>query len=150
VRDAVVRDYTAAERRRLFVEAGNRWRAELQSRVASGMTLEAAASAMGTPKLEVVSYPAFPRRQPPEKIEPAVLSALEQTPTGAISGFIPTGTKGLLVNVVSRKEPAVDESAPEYIAAREQLALRAASLGQNLVLAGLVERELGKTTDTER
>jgi peptidyl-prolyl cis-trans isomerase D len=149
VRDAVVRDYTSAERRRLFVDAGNRWRAELQSRVASGMTLEAAAAAMGAPKLEVVNYPAFPRRQPPENVEPAVLSALEQTPTGGISGFIPTGTKGLLVNVISRKEPAVDESTPEYTAAREQLALRAASLGQNLVLAGLVERELGKTADIE-
>ncbi|HUG09941.1 MAG TPA: hypothetical protein VMM36_02955 [Opitutaceae bacterium] len=150
VRDAVVGDFTAAERRRLFVEAGNRWRADLQARVSSGMTLEAAVAAMGTPKLEVVNYPAFPRRQPPEAIEPAVLSALEQTPAGQISGFIATGPKGLLVNVVSRTEPAVDESAPEFTAAREQLALRAASLGQNLVLAGLVERELSKSTDIER
>jgi peptidyl-prolyl cis-trans isomerase D len=145
VRDAVVRDFTAAERRRMFVEAGSRWRADLAARVSAGQTLEAAAAAMGTPKFEVMSYPTFARQNPPEGIEPAALSALEQTTVGSLSGFIPTGQKGVLVHVVARKEPSIDENSPEYAMARTQLARLSASLGQNVVLSALVERELGKS-----
>jgi peptidyl-prolyl cis-trans isomerase D len=150
VRDAVVRDFTAAERRRMFVEAGRQWRDALAARMASGQSLEAAAAAMGTPKFEVVGYPAFSRRTPPEGIAPAALSALEQTGVGELSGFIPTGEKGILVHVAARKEPAIDENSPEYAAARTQLARLSANLGQNVVLSALVERELGKFADLDR
>lgn len=149
VRDAVVRDFTAAERSRMFAEAGRRWREDLAARVAAGQTLEAAAAAMGTPKFQVVGYPAFARQTPPEGIEPAALSALEQTAVGELSGFTRSGQKGIVVHVAARKEPAVDENSPEFTMARTQLARLSANLGQNVVLSALVERELGKSADLE-
>lgn len=149
VRDAVVADFKQAERNRLFVEAGARWRSELQAKMASGMTLEAAAASMTSPKFEVTSYESFTRRNPPEKIDGAVLNALDQNPVGSLSGMISTGSKGLFVHVASRKEPQVDDSSPEYQTAREQLARLSSGLGQNLVLAELVERELAKTSEGE-
>jgi len=150
VRDSVVRDFTLVERRKQFVESGAMWRSELQAKVASGMTLEAAAASFAKPKFEVTVYPAFSRRQPPEKIDPAVLSTIDQTPVGGISGFIPTAQKGLLVHVVSKKAPVVDESSPDYSGAREQLGRMTASLTQNLVLSELVQRELSKTEPADR
>lgn len=148
VRDAVVADFKDSERARMFAEAGARWREELQAKIAGGMSLQAATASMTSPKFEVVSHPAFTLRNPPEKVDGAVLNALDQTAVGSVSGLIRSGTKGLFVNVVSRREPPVDDASPEYQAAREQLSRLAAGLGQNLVLAELVERELSRTAES--
>lgn len=150
VRDAVVRDFTNVERRRMFVEAGAKWRAALQAKISSGMTLEAAAASLASPKFEVVNYGPFTRRKPPEKIEPTVLAALDQTPVGQLSGFTTSGQKGLLVDVVAKKELAVDDSSPEFAAARDQLARISANVSQTLILSELVKSELDKTSDLDR
>lgn len=150
VREAVVRDYTTLERRKRFVEAGAKWRAELQSKIAGGMTLQAAAATFAAPKFEVTSFAAFPRRQPPENFDASALAALENTSAGEVSGFIPTGQKGLLVHVVSKKAPEVDESSAEFANAQQQISRMTANLTQNLVLAELVERELQKSEPSDR
>jgi peptidyl-prolyl cis-trans isomerase D len=141
VRERVVADFKENERRKQFVELGRTLRSQLEARVRAGDAFEKAAAGV-QPSLEVKTWPAFARRQPPKEIEPAALAALERLDQGQVSDMLIAQEKGLFVYVKERKLPDLAETNPQYAAMRAQLTQMTAFLSQRLCLAELVAREL--------
>lgn len=151
VRERALAEYKENDRRRRFVEFGRTTRTQIEARLKSGDSFDKAAAADAQLKLDVKSYPAFIRRQPPKDIEPAVLSALERLQSGQVSDMVLAEDKGFFVYVKEKKLPDMAETSPQYAATRAQLAQLEAGLDQSLALSEIVSRELKRSApDTGR
>lgn len=145
VRDAVLAKYVANERRKQFSESGRQWKSTLDAKLAAGTAFDAAVAALpGAPKTEVKTPAAFTRRQPPEGVNPTVLSAIETMRTGEVSAFVTAAGdegNGYFVQVVARQEPPIDPVAAEFVNLRKSLAAQNASAYQTSLLRSLIEAE---------
>ena len=140
VREKVLADYRATEKRRLFIERGNALKAKLQA--AGSATAFAAAAA--AEKLEVKSHASFSLRQPPQDVPQPALAALGSLEAGQVSDLIGLGDKGLLVYVQEKKLPDLSPANPRYAEVQTQLMSYTASSNENSYLGQLVEAELAR------
>jgi peptidyl-prolyl cis-trans isomerase D len=140
VRERVLADYRATEKRRLFIERGNVLKAQLQ---AAGSPAAFAAAAAAE-KLEVKTHANFTLRQPPQDLPQPALASLASLEAGQVSDLIGLGDKGLLVYVQEKKLPDLSPANPRYAEVQNQLMAFAASSNENAVLGALVEQELAK------
>lgn len=146
VRAKVASDYAEDQKRKRFVEAGRAARAQIESLVRSGKSLEQAVAApVGGLAFTAQAVPAFTLREPPATLEPAVFGALESLDQGGVSEMITTGPKGILVHVASKTLPPTDEFNPRYVETRAQIAAFVGSRNAGDYLNELVEKELAKT-----
>ena len=136
VKDRVLADYRAEEKRRLFIERGAALKARLQ---AAGTGFATAAEAE---KLPVKSYANFSLRQPPQDMPPAVFAALGSLASGQVSDLIPSNDKGILVYAQEKKLPDLSPANPRYAEVQTQLMAFAASSSENSYLGQLVAQEM--------
>ena len=146
VRTQVAADYAENEKRKRFVEAGRAARAQIESLVRGGKSLEqAVANGLAGLSFTVQNTPAFTLREPPQTLEPAVFGALESLEKGGVSEMISTGAQGLIVHVADKVLPATDESNPRFVETRGQIAAFIGSRNAGDYLNELVEKELAKS-----
>lgn len=146
VRAQVAADYAEDQKRKRFVESGRAARAQVESLVRAGKSLEQALAApVGGLSFTVQSIPAFTLREPPATLEPAVFGALESLDQGSLSEMITTGSKGILVHVAGKALPPTDESNPRFVETRSQIAAFVGSRTAGDYLNEMVEKELAKT-----
>lgn len=148
VREKVAADYTEGEKRKRFVELGRTLRTTLESRLKAGDTFEkavaAAASANGL-KIDAKMIPAFTRRQPPQDIDYSIFGALPRLNKGSVSDMIVTKDQGLIVYAADKVSPDLNETSPQYAAARAQIAMASARIGVSSYLNEVITAELKKS-----
>lgn len=143
VRAKVVADATEAEKRRRFIDLGQRISAALQHGIKDGQTFErAAAAAPGGVKLEVKSFPPFTLRSQPPDLDPTVSAVLDHLAKGAVSDMQATPDKGIFVYAADKKVPALDPSNPRVAQVWRQLSLGYAQTESVGILSGISEAEV--------
>lgn len=146
VRDKVAADWTEGEKRRRFVELGKTIKAQLETRLKAGDTMEkAAADAAKTAavKIEAKTLPAFTLRTRPQDIDYSIFAALDRLEKGQVSDM--SVDKGLFVYAIDKKAPDLTETNPQFITTRNQIASYTARMGSGAYIGELVEQELKKS-----
>ncbi len=149
VREKALADYQAAEKRRLFNEAGRKLRETVAAALASGKSfadsLNAAASDAGL-KVEIKTPAAFTLTQPPQDLNYSAFQALSTLGQGQVSDFIPSGENtALLVHAVKKEVPAFDPTSPAAKEVKGQMAPVLAERNARSILAALAQAELAKS-----
>ncbi len=148
VRDQVIADYRASEKRRLSVELGRTVRDALRTRLAAGESFEqavGAASVAAGVAIEVGTYEPFTRRTPPANVEQAALGSLDSLNEGDVADMVISDDQGLLVYVQTKTPPDLTEANPRYALMRDQVAQFTASQNANDYLGEMVQTELART-----
>lgn len=147
IRAKVAADYTDNEKRKRFVEVGRTIRSTIENRLKAGDKFEAAvaaaASATST-KLDVKTLAPFTRRTPPPDADSSVMGTLDRLDKGRVSDMI-VKEQGILVYVIDKKLPDLNESGPAFVTMRAQLAAVNSRIGASSYLGQLVEQELKKS-----
>ena len=147
VRDQVLADFVDAEKSRALMQNAPAWKAALDAKLAAGVKLEdALASLLGAPKAEVKNFGPFTLRQPPEGISRTIGENLERLPASGVSDLLRDDKKAYFVQVVERKAPAIDPSAPEYAQVAAAAAASSANTARSSALGELVEAELQRSS----
>ncbi len=149
VRDRVLADYQAAERRRLFNEAGRQLRASVASALAAGKpfadAVADAAKAAGL-QAEVKKTEPFTLMNPPQDVDFTVLRSLESLDQGELGEFMPArADSGVLVQALVKDTPAFDPASPAAAEVKAQMAPILAARNAQGMLSALVEAELSKS-----
>ena len=148
VRADVLAAYTANEKAAALHRSGEAWKTSLEAKLAAGTKFDAAiASLAGAPKSEIKEFGPFSRIQPARDIPPAVFGALDQLAASNVSSLLidRNGKDAYIVQVVSRKLPAVDSASPEYATLATDLSANIANIGRAITLNELVRAELART-----
>ncbi|MEO6006090.1 MAG: peptidyl-prolyl cis-trans isomerase [Opitutus sp.] len=152
VREKVAADYVEGEKRKQFVEIGRKVRSTIEARLKAGDAFDkavaAAASAVSV-KIDAKSLAPFTRRQPPQDIDYSVFGALQRLEKGAVSDMIIAKDHGLLVYAADKKLPDMNESSPEYTAARIQIAMASGRVAAGAYLNDVISAELKKSEPPE-
>jgi peptidyl-prolyl cis-trans isomerase D len=145
VKAQVSTDYAEGERRKKFIELGRKVKADLETRLKAGATLEQAAPAAGQTHgltLTAKALPAFDLRSRPQDVDFAVLGTLERLQKGQLSDMVFSGEQGLFVYAVDQQAPETTEANPRFAETRAQIAGFTSRIGGSSALAELVEKEL--------
>jgi peptidyl-prolyl cis-trans isomerase D len=145
VKAQVSTDYAEGERRKKFIELGRKVKADLETRLKAGATLEQAAPAAGQTHgltLTAKALPAFDLRSRPQDVDFAVLGTLERLQKGQLSDMVFSGEQGLFVYAVDQQAPDTTEANPRFAETRAQIAGFTSRIGGSSALAELVEKEL--------
>ncbi len=146
IRAKVVADATDNQKRIRFAEFGRALKAGIERRLKGGETFEkAAAESAGSVKVDVKSYPPFNLRAQPKEIDPTVFQSVEGLEKGGVSDMEATADKGIIVYVVDKKAPAVDESNPRYAQIKAQLAASFARADETSIMREVVDNELKRS-----
>ncbi len=145
VREAVAADYAANERRKRFMELAAAAKAQLEARLKAGDTLEQAAAANTSLKLEVKTLEPFSRRTRAPGVDEAVLSTLGRLEKGQLSDLRLVGEKGIFVYVIDKKAPDTTEANPMFANERAEYAAMSGRFAGNAYLNEIVERELKRS-----
>ena len=150
VHDTVLADYKAAEKHRLFNEAGRKLQTDVAAAVAAGKpfadAVTAAATAAGLKATVKTPAPFTLSGQFPQDMDYSALQALQTLAKGKVSNFLPSGdTAGTLVYAIDQKVPPVDTTAPAYVEMRTRLASNLAQSNAQSIIAAAVEAELAKS-----
>ncbi len=149
VRERVLADYQAAERRRLVTEAGRAFRASVAGSLSAGKAFADAVTeaARATGLQANVKKPApFTLMDPPQDVDFSALRALEGLEQGELSEFLPSrGESGVLVQALAREVPPFDPASPEAAEVKAQMAPILATRNAQSMLAALVEAELARS-----
>jgi peptidyl-prolyl cis-trans isomerase D len=151
VRAKVAADYTEGEKRKRFVELGRTLRTQIQDSLKAGAKFEdavAQAATAGGVKIEGKLFPAFTLRQPPHDLDYAVFGTLDRLSKGGVSDMVLAQDKGVLVYAADKKLPDMNETSPEYVAARAQIANVNARIDSGAYINELVQQELKKSEPT--
>lgn len=150
VREKVHADYQAAEKRRLFNEAGAKLHAAATVALAIGKpfadAITSAATAAGL-KAEVKTPAPFTLAgQPPTDLDRSALMSLSTLSKGKVGDFLPSGeAKGSIVYVIDQQLPATDASSPAYVEMRDRLAENLAQTDAQALIAQVVAAEMAKS-----
>ncbi len=150
VRDRVLADYQAAEKRRLFSEAGRALQTAASAAVESGApfetAVESAAEQAGLRASVNTPSPFSLSGNFPQDLDYAVLSNLESLAKGRVSDFLPVGeNSGRLVYVIEQQIPELDPASTDYIRTRDEFAANISQANAAALLSGVVENELAKS-----
>lgn len=146
VRERVAADYTASEKRRLFIDRGNTLKAQLQAAAKTGNGF---ADVAAKENLEVKSYANFTLREPPQDMPQPAVSALMRLPAGQVSDLVAAQDKGYFVFAQAKKEPDLTAANPRYAEIQSQYSAFIAASTENSILAEMVDAELKKLGDTD-
>ncbi|MBC8011314.1 MAG: peptidyl-prolyl cis-trans isomerase, partial [Burkholderiales bacterium] len=157
VKTTALADYQAAEKRRLFNEAGRKLQETVAASLATGKSFADAANQAATAaglKVEIKTPAPFSLSgQFPQDMDYTAMQALQTLSKGKVSDFLPSGeAAGVLVYALDQKLPATDPTSPAYIEMRDRLATSLGQSNAQSLVSALVESELAKTapaTDTE-
>ncbi|HVU36560.1 MAG TPA: peptidyl-prolyl cis-trans isomerase [Opitutaceae bacterium] len=148
VRPKVLADFIENERRKQFVELGNRAKGQLTSRLKAGDTFDKAVAATAADtglKLTVKSIPPFTIRTRPQDVDYSILGSLERLNKGQVSDMIINADRGIFVYAEDKKLPDLSPKNPEYAQTREQLASYGARIGASSYISEMVDRELKRS-----
>jgi peptidyl-prolyl cis-trans isomerase D len=143
VRDRVVADARENEKRKSFIEFGQKMKASIARRLKDGEPFDkAAAEAAGTVKLDVKSFPAFTLKAQPQGLDPAVAGALEHLEKGSVSDMEATAERGFFVYAADKKEPVIAPSNPRFMQVWSQMATAYSRTDSVGILGDVVDREV--------
>ncbi len=142
IRKKVVADYLMREKERLFAARGEELKKTLSEAVEQGKNFEETAKAAG---LTVESHKDFTLNNPPAKMSPTVIMALNQQAKGKVSPMITVGENGYFVLVTDKVVEPVAPENPELKMMTGQLANYTAMLTAQQVLESLTQKELART-----
>ena len=150
VRDRALADYQAAEKRRLFNEAGRKLQGDISAAVAAGKpfaeAVTAAAEAAGLKATVKTPTPFSMSGQFPQDMDYTALQALQSLSKGKVSDFLPSGeNSGVLVYAIDQQIPKADPSSPAYTDMRTRLAENIAQSNAQALIAARMEAELAKS-----
>lgn len=150
VRAQALADYQAAEKRRLFNEAGRALQASVANATASGIAfaeaVTSAANAAGL-KAEIKTPTPFSLSgQFPQDMDFTALQSLQTLSKGKVSDFLTSDeTSGILVYAIDQQVPAADPTSPAYTELRTQLASNFGQTNAQTLISAAVEAELAKS-----
>lgn len=122
VRGELLRDFTAQERRRLFVESGQQIAVQLREALAAGTGFSEAAEAQG---LKVNRFENFAAREAPNPLRFSLFPQIKDLPAGDLSEMVFAGPSGQFAYITKKDIPEVALDSPEvqerYQSLRERL-----------------------------
>lgn len=150
VKAQVLADYEAAEKRRLFSEAGRALQATVAAAVAKGEPFAAAATAAAEAAglgVEVKTPTPFTLSgQFPPDMDYTALQALQSLAKGRVSDFLPSGeSAGVLVYAIDQQVPVPDPGSETYLELRTRLAENLAQANAQALLGDRIAAEVAKT-----
>ena len=152
IREKVSADYVDGEKRKRFVELGRSIHNTIEARLKAGDAFDkavASAAAASSVKIDAKTLAPFTRRQPPQDIDYSVFGALQRLDKGRVSDMIIAKEHGVLVYAADKKLPDMNETSPQYTAARVQIAMASSRLAANSYLNDIVTEELKKSEPPE-
>lgn len=149
VRDKAIADYQAAEKRRLFNEAGRKLREDVAAALASGKafadTVKSAGEAAGL-KVEIKTPAPFALTQPPQDLDYSAYQALATLKQGEVSEFMQSGENtATLIHAAKKEAPAFDPASPAVAEVKSQMAPFLSQRNARAILAAAIEAELAKS-----
>lgn len=148
VSDRVRADYIENERRKQFIELGQKAKADITAALKSGQSFDqavAAASSRTGLKLTTAKLKPFTIRSRPQDVDYSILGALDRLNQGQVSDMIANADKGIFVYAAKKQLPNLSPSNPLYAQTRAQLASYAARIGASAYVGEVVDRELKRT-----
>lgn len=153
VKSKVLADFIENEKRKRFVDLGQRLRTRMEAGLKAGEPLEkvaAAAAGAESVKIETKTLPAFTLRTRPKDLNPAVTGTLERLEKGKVSDMVVDADKGYLVYAVEKKLPDLAESGPQFAQMRASIASTMSRLAPGAYLSELVAQELRRTEPAKK
>ncbi len=149
VKDKVLADYQAEEKRRLFNEAGRKLRETVLAAVTSGKPFAEAVSSAATAaglKAEIKTPAPFSLAKPAPEIDYTAFQALSTLNQGGVSDFLPSRENGaILVHALKKDTPAFDPASPAAAEIKGQLGPILAERNAQGMLTAMIEAELAKS-----
>ncbi len=148
VRERVSADWIKNEKDKAFVTLGKTIKAQLETRLKAGDTIEKAAeaaSAAAGVKIEAKTIAPFTPRTRPQDLDYSVLGTLERLEKGQVSDMVINAEKGLLVYAADKKAPDLTEANPQFVSMRSQIATANARNTATAYISELVAAELKKS-----
>ncbi len=149
VREKVLADFVANEKKKRFVELGRTIQTQLAARVKTGEAFEkavAAVAASSNVNIEAKTFPAFTRRQRPQDLDYSVDYKLETLNAGEVSEMIVSpDNKGRIVHAQDKKLPDVTEANPQFVTTYKQFSEGISQLTAHELVQDMVQAELKKT-----
>lgn len=148
VRDRVLADYVAAEKRTRFLAVGRELTASLNNRISAGTAFADAITAVSEVAglaAATAAHGPFTRISPPEDLAPTALGVLDRLSAGQVSEVLLSGDTAYLVHVVAQQVPDLSTDSPRFVEIRDRMATFTSSQSANATLNALVEAELAKS-----
>lgn len=151
IKDRLRGDYIAAEKSRLFAEAGAKLKAHIESRIQAGDSFEAAATSgaerVGSAKISAQMLPSFTLRTPPETVNFSIFAILDSLNQGQVADMVVgrESPNGLIIYAAEKKEPVVGDNSPQLAQMRAQMGQVLAAQSLNEYLSLLIRKELSKS-----
>lgn len=150
VKTSVLADYRAAERRRLFNEAGRNLHDTVASALPSGKpfadAVTTAATAAGLKVTLKNPKPFSLAGSFPEDLDYTAIQALQTLAKGKVSDFLPSGeNSGVLVYAIDQQLPVIDPASASYKEMQTRLADNLGQANAQSLLTSLVAAELAKS-----
>ncbi len=124
VREEVLNDYQAEEKRRLFAQQAQEWEEQIHAAVAGGEDFESVAEATG---FSVETTETFTPASLPETVEPSVWNNARHLREGQISDAIVDEHGTHFAFVVKKSQPPAEAASEEIAAFRERISEQRAS-----------------------
>lgn len=149
VKAQALADYEAAEKRRLFSEAGRALQATVSAAVANGeefaKVARSAAESAGLSAEIKTPTPFTLSSQFPPDMDYTALQALQTLTKGKVSDFLPSGeAAGVLVFAIDQQAPVSDPSTDSYADLKTRLAENLAQANAQALLTSRIAAESAK------
>lgn len=131
----VTEDYKAAEKQRLFLQACEDKRAQLETALAAGESFEETAKELG---LSFAHFEDFKLSPPPEGLDRALIMEIADLAEGELSQVIDLNDSGKIVKVLKKEEPDMEEKASEVDEMLKSISTYTVMSSQQSVLAELI------------
>ena len=141
VKDEVLADFEAEEKRRLFSEKGESLKSDLEAKLAEGTAFAEAAEAL---ELETSTFDTFAVQDAPRELNRSALQQAQGMDAGELSPMLTSGPSGIFVYVENKVIPEIASDDEDLTQAEDYLARFAAftaggSYSSELVYRGLPE-----------
>ena len=149
VKDEILADFEAEEKRRLFSEKGESLKSDLEAKLAEGTTFAEAAEAL---ELETSSFDTFAVQDAPRELNRSALQQAQGMDAGELSPMLTSGPSGIFVYVEDKVIPEIASDDEDLIQAEDYLARFAAftaggSYSSELVYRGLPEDAIAEEAE---
>lgn len=149
VKDEILADFEAEEKRRLFSEKGESLKSDLEAKLAEGTTFAEAAEAL---ELETSSFDTFAVQDAPRELNRSALQQAQGMDAGELSPMLTSGPSGIFVYVEDKVIPEIASDDEDLTQAEDYLARFAAftaggSYSSELVYRGLPEDAIAEEAE---
>jgi len=137
IKDEVIADYKAEQKRELFNAKGEILKTELEAKLADGMSFADAATALD---LGVNNYDAFKVSEAPRELNRTALQTAQRMKAGEVSAMFTANNIGTFVYLETKEVPEIAPDNEDFTQAEQFLSYQSAFSSSNSIMNELITR----------